>query len=265
MTTGDLIIMDALLTRTVSSYPSDKARLATILARRTSGHIFTIDECVESMVRAILTNSVPWARIAPHIASGRIDSIFHGYSALTLKTVPYMDLVHDLRAIKCGNPSDVAQMRVLADNIETLERMISTYGSMEAYFRALCPTTYPQISYSALKDFDISGRYKLGQMGIPLVCEFLKNMGFLLPKPDRHLKRFFSGDRMGTIARPASNADVFSQIEMLAESGTFTIPEIDLMVWSFCAKGYGEVCTKAPNCTVCPFHWTHGGSCAKRP
>jgi len=263
MTTGDLIIIDAHLTRTVPSYPSDKARLATILARRTAGHIFTIDECVESMVRAILTNSVPWARIAPHIASGRITSIFHSYSAATLKTVPYMDLVHDLRKIKCGNPSDVAQMRALADNIKTLERIISTHGSIEAYFSTLCPTTYPQITYSALKDFDTSGRYKLGQMGIPLVCEFLKNMGFLLPKPDRHLKRFFSGDRMGTIAGSASNADVFNQIETLARSSTFTIPEIDLMVWSFCAKGYGDICTKSPKCHTCPFNRLNGGSCVK--
>ena len=262
MTTGDLIIMDAYLTRTLPSYPSDKARLASILARRVSGHIYSIDEYVEGMVRAILTNSVPWARIAPHIASGRIASIFHGYSAAALKNVPYMDLVMGLRAIKCGNLSVVKQMQAIRGNIETLERIIADYGSIEDYFRALCPTTYPQITYNVLKDFDVNGCYKLGQMGMPLVCEFLKNMGFLLPKPDRHLKGFFSGDKMGIITGPASNADVFNQIETLARSSTFTIPEIDLMVWSFCAKDYGNVCAKVPNCAVCPFHRANGGLCA---
>ena len=228
MTTSDLIIMDAHLTSTVPSYSSDKARLASILARRASGHVYSIDEYVEGMVRAILTNSVPWARIAPHIASGRIASIFHGYSATILKTVPYMDLVCDLRTIHCGNMSDVLQMRALANNINTLERIITVHGSIEAYLRGLCPTTYPQITYNAVRDFDKN--YKLGGMGIPLLCEFLKNLGFLLPKPDRHLKRFFSGDKMGTITGPASNADVFSQVDALARSSTFTIPEIDLMV-----------------------------------
>lgn len=261
MTHLDLITMDRYLTTNVPSYPSDKARLATILARRASGHVFSIDEYVEGMVRAVLTNSVPWVRIAPHIASGRMNSIFHGYSAAVLKTVPYMNLVCDLRSIKCGNRSDILQMRALADNIKTLEKIIFTYGSIEDYLRGLCPTTYPQITYNAVKDFD--KKYKLGGMGIPLLCEFLKNMGFLLPKPDVHLRTFFSGDRMGTIAGPASNADVFCQVEALARGSIFTIPEIDLMVWSFCAVGYGGICTKNPNCAACPFNRLAGGSCAK--
>ena len=262
MTNHDLIVMDNYLTNTVASYLSDKARLTAILAHRASRPNFSIDEYVEGMVRAVLTNSVPWIRISPYIASGRIDSIFHSYSATILKTVPYMDLVNDLRAIKCGNRSDILQMRSLSNNIKKLEDIISTYGSIEDYLRGLCPTTYPQITYDAVAAFDKT--YKLGGMGIPLLCEFLKNMGFLLPKPDVHLRTFFGGDRMGTIAGagPATNAVVFSEVATLARSSTFTIPEIDLMVWSFCAKGYGGVCTKVPNCMACPFHRTNGGSCA---
>ena len=256
----DLITMDSYLSANVRSYPDDKARLAGILARRTSGHVYSIDEYVEGMVRALLTNSVPWARIEPHIASGRIDMIFHNYSATTLKNIPYMDLVNELRSIKCGNRSDVLQMRSLANNIQTLEKIISRYGSIEDYLRSLCPATYPQITYDAVRTFDKD--YKLGGMGIPLLCEFLKNMGFLLPKPDVHLRTFFSGSRMGTVAGPASNADVFSQVATLAIGSTFTIPEIDLMVWSFCADGYGEVCTKNPNCAICPFYSANGGSCS---
>ena len=259
MTNHDLIVMDNYLTRN-PSYLSDKARLKTIRTCRVNKPVFSIDEYVEGMIRAILTNSVPWVRIAPHIASGKIASIFHNYSATILKTVPYMNLINDLRTIKCGNRSDVLQMKSLAHNIQTLENIINTHGSIEDYLKRLCPDTYPQITYNAVRDFDKN--YKLGGMGIPLLCEFLKNMGFLLPKPDVHLRTFFGGDRMGTIAGPATDADVFSQVETLARSSTFTIPEIDLMVWSFCAKGYGEVCTKVPNCAVCPFHRTNGGSCA---
>lgn len=263
MTNHDLRIMDDYLARNVASYPSDKARLATIFSRRESGRIFSLDEYIEGMIRAVLTNSVPWTRIAPHIESGRIAGIFQNYSATALKAIPYMELVNELRKIKCGNRSDKIQMRALADNIKTLEKIINTHGSIENYLRSICSATYPKITYIALKDFDTNGKYKLGGMGMPLVCEFLKNMGFLLPKPDVHLKTFFSGDRMGTVAGKASNADVFCQIETLAESGTFTIPEIDLMVWSFCAVGYGEICTKSPHCTVCPFSRTNGGSCHK--
>ena len=76
------------------------------------------------------------------------------------------------------------------------------------------------------------------------------------------MKRFFSGDRMGTTVGAASNADVFSQIDTLASNSAFSIPEIDLMAWSFGAKGYGEICGKTPNCTACPFYQANGGTCA---
>ena len=263
MTEVDLIAIETYLMHNVPSYGRDKERLANIAALRNSGHVYTIDEYVEGMVRALLTNSVAWSKIAPHIANGTIATIFCGYSAATLKTVPYMNLVTELRRIRCGNRSIVLQMSSLAKNIKILEKIILDYGSIENYFKKLCPTTYPQIPYTALKDFDTKGKYKLGGLGIPLVCEFLKNMGFLLPKPDVHLKAFFSGDRMGTISGNASNADVFSQVETLAKNGPLTIPEIDLVVWSYGAKGYGEICTKMPKCHLCQFNRLNGGSCAK--
>ena len=261
MTNADLIIMDSILNARVRSYLSDMTRIRSLSALRASGHAYTIDDYVEGMVRAILANSVPWSRIAPHFTSGTIKRIFHNYSAATLLVVPYMTLVTDLRAIRCGNRSDVSQMRALANNIRILQRIIVVYGSIEAYLRPKCPS-YPKIPLSALSDFKTGKVYKLGGMGIPLVCEFFKNMGFLIPKPDVHLKRFLGNDRMGASLRgQANDGEVFSQVDTLASGGRFTIPEIDLIIWSFCAKKYGEICAKIPNCSSCPFHRLRGGPC----
>lgn len=213
------------------------------------------------MVRAILTNSVPWSRIAPHFGSGKIKIIFKHYSATALLAVPFMTLVTDLRSIKCGNRSDVLQMKALANNIRILQSIIVKHGSFENYLRHKCPL-YPKIPLSALSDFKTGKVYKLGGMGIPLVCEFLKNMGFLIPKPDVHLKSFLGRKRMGASLRDqASDEEVFSLVDTLAFGGRFTIPEIDLIIWSFCAKKYGEICTKKPNCSSCPFDRLKGGPC----
>ena len=34
------------------------------------------------------------------------------------------------------------------------------------------------------------------QMGIPLVCEYLKNVGYEVGKPDRHIRRILGDDRL---------------------------------------------------------------------
>ena len=48
--------------------------------------------------------------------------------------------------------------------------------------------------------------------------------------------------------------EALDQIEQLtAETG---IPKamIDMLIWHFCADGYGEVCTAMPHCGKCPLN-----------
>jgi hypothetical protein len=257
----DLVTMDTFL-RTgpnAAIYISHFTRITKIVNDRRSGWKPTIEEYIEGMIRAMLTNSTSWAKIAPHYKSGKIASIFKSYNLALLKTTSPSILVKDLLAIKCGNRNIYKQMDSLKDNIETLEKIMSTFSSagepFEAYFKSISPT-YPILNVSDLDEFTRpKGKYKLQQMGVPLVCEFLKNMGFELPKPDVHLKTFLSSSRMGKSKKPleATNEEVFKQIQNLAKSSTFTIPQIDLIIWSFCADGFGKICTsKTPKCATCP-------------
>ena len=251
---------DYLLT-TVPSFNSDYQRIKKLVQSRRSGAKSPIKDYIEGMILAMLTNSVPWKNISPHINSGAIPRIFHYYDPVKLKSANPATLVANLRAIKCGNRRDKQQMNSLRDNIEIIEKIIHNHGSFEDYLKSKS-SAYPVIPYSALEDFQPGKRYKLQEMGIPLVCEFLKNMGFELPKPDVHLRRFLSADRMGTGHSPmATEKEVFDQIQALSKASGEFIPHIDLIIWEYCATGYGQICGGRPQCAECSFHNKSNKSC----
>ena len=91
-------------------------------------------------------------------------------------------------------------------------------------------------------------------MGEALVWEYLRNVGIDGVKPDTHIRRFLSGNRMGAplVASPASVEDVYRQVNQLSEKTGLLKAEIDNLIWSFCAEGYGEICTAKPRCDKCP-------------
>ena len=51
---------------------------------------------------------------------------------------------------------------------------------------------------------------------------------------------------------PASVKEVNEQVTRLSEETGMSKVEIDNLIWSFCADGYGEICTATPHCDTCP-------------
>lgn len=52
--------------------------------------------------------------------------------------------------------------------------------------------------------------------------------------------------------KEATIEEALSQIQRLSEETGLTKATVDNIIWSFCADGYGEVCTATPHCEVCP-------------
>ena len=77
---------------------------------------------------------------------------------------------------------------------------------------------------------------------------------------DTHLRRFLGADRMGTGSNsPATISEVNDQVARLSEQTGMSKVEIDNLIWSFCADGFGEVCTATPHCKSCPIaDYCHG-------
>jgi hypothetical protein len=97
-------------------------------------------------------------------------------------------------------------------------------------------------------------------LGEALAWEYIRNVGIDGCKPDTHLRRFLGSERMGNASGAIATVDeTIRQIEVLSAEVNLPLSSIDNIIWSYCADGYGEVCTATPHCEKCVIH----GSCAR--
>ncbi len=201
---------------------------------------YTMNEHIGGIVYAQLSNQRPWKPIAEHFKD--IDAIFHGFDPEYLKTVEPTELEAEIRAIHCGNRQIHKQMLFLKENVETLERIGKENGSIDAYLRN---TNSEDLVHSLS-----CGKYKLKQMGVALVSEYLKNKGVELVKPDVHVCRILG--RLGfTEHSPATEEEAFDVCREIAAEYGMRVSEVDSVLWQFGAEGYFELCTSTPKCENC--------------
>lgn len=213
---------------------------------RENGTEFSISDHIRGMVYSLLSCETPWERIEPNLKE--IDKVFYDYDPDYIKSQDPALFTYEIKELKCGNRNIKRQMEALGDNVRVFERIEKEYGSLDEYINS----HDPEEVILAFSDYE--SEYKLKMMHISLVCEYLRNVGVDLAKPDRHLCRFFGRDRMGkdSSESPATIEDVFCRIEDLVEETGLLRVEIDNIIWSFCADGYGEICTAEPHCDRCP-------------
>ena len=222
-----------------------KSPLVDEIRNRTAGKKYAINDHIRAMVYALLTNQTRWSRIVPHLEE--IDALFYNYAPEKVMPESPSHFYEGLFNLKCGNMSTKAQMLVLADNIRTFYRIEDDYGSIDTFI------TSEPADVIAAKLSKGSSPYKIKRFGEALAWEYLRTMGIDGAKPDTHLRRFLGGGRMGTgLNDPATTADVREQIEVLSQQTGMLKAEIDNIIWSFCADGYGAVCTATPHCDICP-------------
>jgi len=214
------------------------------LAARKGGKQYSMQDHIRAMVYSMLSNRTKWYRIEPHLS--QIDDLFFNYDPAVLKSATGKYFADKLFDIKCGNISTKRQMNALTYNIQVFESIEKEYGSLDEFV-----TSKP--AYEIVQDLSSKGSpYKLKTLGEALVWEYLRNVGIDGAKPDVHLSRFLSGNRMGKGNRsPASAKEVYSTVCDLSQETGLTMIEIDNYIWSYCADGYAEICTAEPHCRDC--------------
>ena len=137
-------------------------------------------------------------------------------------------------------------MNALNDNIRNFQHLQDEFGSIDDFITSeSAEKIVRKLSMS-------SSKYKMKMFGEALAWEYLRNVGIDGAKQDTHLCRFLGADRMGTGEKsPASIKEVNEQVTRLSAETKMSKVEIDNMIWSFCADGYGEICTSTPHCDVC--------------
>lgn len=206
----------------------------------------TLNDHVKALIYAQLSSNRPWEGIASNFDN--IDRIFCNFDLALLKQRLDKNsetLIDEIKAIKCGNRQISKQIESLKDNISVLETInANEKGGINTYYANTSPA---QLTEELSK-----GRYKLKFMGVPLVCEYLKNIGVDTVKPDVHICRILG--RLGYSVNSPDKAGIYESIAICNSiSINLNIPvcQLDSILWQYCAKGKFEECTAKTQCRRC--------------
>ena len=213
------------------------------LEDRKNGKYFNFTEHLRGFIYAQLSALISWKKIKSN--SINIDKIFCQFDKDKLKLKSAEDLIAEITGIKCNNPYTTKnQMRSLKTNIETFEKIEKDFGSIEKFITHQIPVNIIKLLASS------NSPYKLKYAGVALVAEYLRNMGIDIVKPDVHIKRILAPDRLNLVSSKSDYAVIERCKQLACEMGISQI-KIDYLLWNYCAKGYGEICTKKPKCEKC--------------
>lgn len=230
--------------------------------KRNENGSFSINDHIRAIVYSMLSGGTAWDRVAKETDSKTgyitsVDKIFRDYNPKELLKCSPEQLQEELKEIRLTSRYTSAQISALLDvNIPKLMEWEKEYKTVDNYYQRYmesdCGLVAPGISLvKALSAPD--SKYKLAQMGEALVCEYLRNIGYDFPKPDRHICRILGRDSLTF----STNVEVprlqaFQIIFKLAKLVGKSVAETDYILWSYCATGYGEICTvDKPVCDVC--------------
>lgn len=226
--------------------------------KRNQGGVFTVSDHIRAMVYSMLTSGASWNRVEPNtdIDTGRIpliDEIFCQYDVNALLNADPAALVNKVKEHRLGTQYIKNQINALVSvNIGNLLSLEKEYGSVDNFYKILvCKDDNLK---NLVRELSTLGKpHKFAQLGEALTAEYLKNVGYDIGKPDRHICRILGSDRLGCFTHktvlPYEAIDIIAAI---AKSINKPAAEVDYILWAYCANGFGEICTKnKPKCDVC--------------
>ncbi|MCC6680219.1 MAG: hypothetical protein IT445_04870 [Phycisphaeraceae bacterium] len=223
----------------------------TAIEARERGRVWTDNECFEGLVRSVLSNSTDWAKVEAVLPE--MGSLFHGFDlrwyaqvspSYVGKTVIPWFMAH--RAGSLTLDRDLKNLILAAQKLVDYSKK---HGSLEKYFTAMFNACKQDAKAVAVLLGSSASRDKLPTLGIPLAAEFLKNIGYDVSKPDRHICRAVGcfgwirftkwPDKTGTKAPKVTESELQSVMrimEVFAKHVCMRTTFVDNAVWLLCAK-----------------------------
>jgi len=235
------------------------------IEKREQGEHFTISDHIRGMVYAMLSSGISWERVEKDIdeSTGRIlsiDKIFQNYDADTLLSCSVETLKEEIKVQRLAGISTNNQLKgLIPDNIRKLKQWKDTFGSIDSYYKRFIEkdSSY-QTLIETLSQSDSENKMK--QLSEALTAEYLRNVGYDLAKPDRHVRRILGNSILACSEQEI--VPVFEAMEIVREIADILnrhVAEVDYILWSYCATGYGEICTsRRPLCCDCVITWILG-------
>jgi hypothetical protein len=194
---------------------------------RLGGRRWTDQEVFRGLLLAVLSGGTDWSRIQALLPP--LTELFHGfdvqwYSVVTPAAVRD-DLVPWFRAQGAGSQFLEKNLNDLRRAARQLRDRASPSGSLDSYVSDLLAVVEGDVIRLAVRLGRV-GPDKLPGLGVPLAAEFLKNLGYDLAKPDRHVNRaaaafgwveFRKWDKAGRIPQ----ANLAEQVQVMRSTSEF--------------------------------------------
>lgn len=206
----------------------------------------------------MLSSGIVWERVEKDIdiKTGRIkpiDDIFHNYDVDYILQCNSNQLADEIKNLGCASQSTRKQMKALvSQNIYKLIKYEKEYGSIDSYYKKFIEQDKTlKILVKQLADSKSENKFE--EMAEALDAEYLKNVGYDIAKPDRHIRRILGSKILGCSEyEEVPIYEAFDIVAEIAQEINKPVAEVDYILWSYCANGYGEICTsKNPKCDKC--------------
>lgn len=229
----------------------DEFGQVSAVKERAAGRAWSDDETFEGLLMAVLSNNTDWSRIEPIQAD--LAELFSGFSLKLYADLPHHEIGERILpwflARKAGSMTlerDLVNLRRCARRLHEHSRL---HGTAESYFTVLVRQLDGDPKKAALQ-LGSPGKDKLPAFGVALAAEALKNLGFDVAKPDRHVKRAVASfglvpfekwsDRNGRTAPSYASKKlhlaVMGAVQNIAASASVPVVTADNAIWLLCAR-----------------------------
>jgi endonuclease III len=219
---------------------------------REKGYRFSDNQIFEAVVKAILSNSTDYSkveRVLPELTHLFKDFNLAYYSGLSESDIDQV-FVPWFKARSAGSLTMRRDLTNLIRTATMLREHSARFGSLEGHFSSLLRTADDDCIELACKIGSVQSQHKLPAMGIPIAAEMLKNIGYDVAKPDRHIKRAmgcfgmvrFSKWKDQSAHRPPEASEtemmeVMRSVARFARTINVRVSFLDNTIWLLCAKG----------------------------
>jgi hypothetical protein len=219
--------------------------------RREAGAHWTDSQVFEALLRAVLSNSTNWEKVETVLPELR--EVFSGFSLRDYADVADADVATRLipwfKSRKAGSMTLARSLKDLARAARLLQDWSDIHKGAESYFLKVIATCDNDPKRAAVALGTPGTPEKLPSLGVPIAAEALRNLGFDICKPDRHICRAVAAfgfvsfrvwpDRGGTTPPQATNEEMLhtmEAIEKFAREAGERVSFIDNAIWLLCAR-----------------------------
>ena len=220
---------------------------------RSRGRVWSDDQVFEAMLLAVLSSNTVWSKVERVRAD--LSELFDNFSLEAYAS--HSDTEIDNRFVPWfkGRRAGSVSLRGGLVNLVLAARIVlrhsKRHGTADDYFTSLMHQCADDPKQAAMQ-LGGKGEYKLPSLGVALAAETLKNLGFDVAKPDRHMMRAMGsfgqvrfnrwthapGGR-GAPESPSGTElfEVMAVAGRVAEAAERSVVFVDNAIWLLCAKG----------------------------